>query len=46
MDTIFLAELGRIVGPDGLVRDLGELLTYQSDGLVRLREQPAVAVFA
>jgi len=44
MDTIFLAELGRIVGPDGLVRDLGELLTYQSDGLVRLREQPAVAV--
>ena len=44
MDTTFLTELGRIVGPDGLVRDLGELLTYQSDGLVRLREQPAVAV--
>ncbi len=44
MDTTFLTELGRIVGPDGLVRDLGELLTYQSDGLARLREQPAVAV--
>ena len=44
IDTTFLAELGRIVGPDALVRDLGELLTYQSDGLVRLREQPAVAV--
>ena len=44
MDTTFLTELGRIVGPDGLVRDPGELLTYHSDGLVRLREQPAVAV--
>ena len=44
MDTTFLAELERIVGPDGTVTDAGELLTYQSDGLVRLRERPAVAV--
>ena len=44
MDSNFLAELERIVGPDGLVRDAGELLTYESDGLVRLRERPAAAV--
>ena len=44
MDSLFLTELERIVGPDGLVRDAGELLTYESDGLVRLRERPAAAV--
>jgi len=44
MDAVFLAELERIVGPDGLVRDAGELLTYESDALVRLRERPAAAV--
>ena len=44
MDAVFLAALERIVGPDGLVRDAGELLTYESDALVRLRERPAVAV--
>ena len=44
MDSVFLAELERIVGPDGVIRDAGELLTYESDGLVRLRERPAVAV--
>ena len=44
MDAAFLAELERIVGPDGLVRETGELLTYASDGLVRLRERPAAAV--
>jgi glycolate oxidase len=44
MDDLFLAELERIVGPDGLVRDASELLTYESDGLVRLRERPAAAV--
>ena len=44
MDALFLAELERIVGRDGLVRDAGELLTYESDGLVRLRERPAAAV--
>ena len=44
MDTVFLAELERIVGPDGLVLDAGDLLTYESDGLVRLRERPGAAV--
>ena len=44
MDALFLAELERIVGPGGLVRDAAELLTYESDGLVRLRERPAAAV--
>ena len=44
MDSVFLAALERIVGPDALVRDAGELLTYESDALVRLRERPAVAV--
>ena len=41
MDSVFLAALERIVGPDALVRDAGELLTYESDALVRLRERPA-----
>ena len=44
MDAVFLAELQRIVGPDALVRDAGELLIYESDALVRLRERPAAAV--
>ena len=44
MDAHFLAELERIVGRDGLVLDAAELLTYESDGLVRLRERPAAAV--
>ena len=44
MDNAFLAELERIVGHDGIVRDATELLTYESDALVRLRATPAVAV--
>ena len=36
----FLAELERIVGSDGLVRDGGELSTYESDGLVSHRSRP------
>ena len=44
MDALFLAELEQIVGRDGLVRDAAGLLTYESDGLVRLRERPAAAV--
>ena len=44
MDAVFLAELQHIVGPDGLVRDAGELLTYESDALVRLQQRPAAAV--
>ena len=44
MDTQFLQELERIVGVDGIVDDDGELLTYESDGLVKLRSKPGVAV--
>lgn len=40
----FLAELERIVGHDGLVRDEGELSTYESDGLVSHRSRPRAAV--
>ena len=40
----FLAALERIVGPDGLVRDEGELSTYESDGLVSHRSRPRAAV--
>ena len=40
----FLAELERIVGHDGIVRDAAELLTYESDALTRLRARAAVAV--
>ena len=44
MDTSFLTALERIVGADGIVRDDGELLTYETDGLVKLRSKPGVAV--
>jgi len=40
----FIADLERIVGSDGLVRDPNELQVYESDGLARLRSTPAVAV--
>ena len=44
MDQQFLAELERIVGPDGMVRDAAELATYESDGLAKLRSRPGAAV--
>ena len=44
MDKTFLANLERIVGAEGIVRDHGELLTYETDGLVKLRSKPGVAV--
>ena len=44
LDKTFLAELERIVGHDGIVRDAAELLTYESDALTRLRARAAVAV--
>ena len=44
MDRTFLAHLERIVGAGGIVRDRGELLTYETDGLVKLRSTPGVAV--
>ena len=44
MDEQFLAELERIVGPDGIVRDDAELATYESDGLAKMRSRPGAAV--
>ncbi len=44
MDPQFLAELERIVGPDGIVRDDAELATYESDGLAKMRSRPGAAV--
>ena len=38
-------EIARAVGPDGLLRDPGELLPFESDGLARLRERPGLVVF-
>jgi glycolate oxidase len=41
----FLAELERIVGPQALLREPAELLTYESDALTHLRATPgAVAL--
>jgi glycolate oxidase len=39
-----LSELARIVGPDGLLKDPADLLTYESDALVHLRATPAAVV--
>ena len=44
MDSNFLADLERIVGPDGIVRDDAELATYESDGLAKMRSRPGAAV--
>ena len=44
LDKDFLDALEVIVGLDGLVCDAGELLTYETDGLVKLRSKPGVAV--
>ena len=44
MDQRFLADLERIVGPDGFVRHAAELATYESDGLAKLRSRPGAAV--
>jgi glycolate oxidase len=40
----FLLELARVVGPDGLLTAASDVLTYESDGLVHLRETPAAVV--
>ncbi len=44
IEPSFLAALEQIVGADGLVRDDGELITYESDGLVSHRSRPGAAV--
>src|SRR6188508_1327220 len=44
LNSDFIGALERIVGPDGLLRDANELLTYESDGLARLRATPGCVV--
>src|SRR5918999_2462245 len=40
----FIQGLERIVGPAGILRDPNELLTYESDGLARLKAKPGCVV--
>jgi len=40
----FLADLGRIVGPGGLLSEATDLLTYESDALVHLHATPGAVV--
>ncbi len=44
MEKIFLDQLAQIVGMEGMVRDDAELLTYETDGLVKLRSRPGAVV--
>ena len=44
MESSFVAAIGAIVGRDGILTDPVELLAYESDGLARLRETPALVV--
>ena len=44
MNIDFTSALERIVGPAGILRDANELLTYESDGLARLRAKPGCVV--
>src|SRR5918999_2860512 len=40
----FIQGLERIVGPAGILRDPNDLLTYESDGLARLKAKPGCVV--
>ncbi len=44
VDAALLSELTAVVGADGMLHDPVELLAYESDGLARLRETPALVV--
>jgi glycolate oxidase len=44
MDAAFLSALERIVGPGNILREVAELLPYESDGLTRLRATPGCVV--
>jgi glycolate oxidase len=44
MDPIFLEELRRVVGTDGVLSDPMDLLTYECDALPHLRASPAAVV--
>jgi glycolate oxidase len=44
LDITFINGLERIVGPTSVLRDPNELLTYESDGLARLKATPGCVV--
>jgi glycolate oxidase len=44
MDPAFLTELQRIVGPEAVLHDPMDVLTYECDGLPHLRSSPAAVV--
>ncbi|HEY8469839.1 MAG TPA: FAD-linked oxidase C-terminal domain-containing protein [Longimicrobiales bacterium] len=44
LDAALVAELRRIVGPDGVITDPAALLVYESDGLTAYRVRPSAVV--
>ncbi|RPI54871.1 MAG: FAD-binding protein [Acidobacteria bacterium] len=44
LNNELMQALERIVGQDGLLRDTTEMLTYESDGLARLKAKPGCVV--
>jgi glycolate dehydrogenase FAD-linked subunit len=44
IDDVFIEQIGRVVGPAGILTDANELLAYESDGLARLRARPGLVV--
>jgi len=44
VNAAFLADLEQVVPEDVILRDETELVAYESDGLARLRERPALVV--
>jgi glycolate oxidase len=44
VDSRFIEELARVVGPGALLTDHADLLTYESDALVHLRATPGAVV--
>src|SRR5688500_17012740 len=44
LNSEFINALEQIVGPTGVLRDPNELLTYESDGLARLKAKPGCVV--
>ena len=44
LNSSFITDLTHIAGPSGVLSDPGELLTYESDGLARLKATPGCVV--
>ena len=45
MAPALVDDIVRAVGPEGVLRDPGELLPFESDGLARLKAMPGIVVF-